>query len=235
MTDIFGVVEDISLFAYVIRTLVVGIIVFVVGRFISKRTKNQLTAYDFVLAWIMGALTVAPLLDGTISFTYILVPLITLFAWNYIFNLISKKNRNISLFLNGKPVILIHNGKIIRKNMKKHFINVDLLMSQLRLKNIYDISEVKYTVLEPNGHFSVIKKEKNRPVTPKDLNKSVKKVELPLVIINDGKLFEENLQKLGINEEWLLENLKRFNVNDIKSVYIATIDNAKNLYVAKIQ
>lgn len=235
MTDIFGVVENISLIAYVIRTFVVGILVFVVGRFISKRTVNQLTAYDFILSWIMGALTVAPLLNGTISFTYILVPLITLFFWNYIFNFVSKKNRKVSLFLNGKPVILIDNGKIIRKNLKKHFINVDLLMTELRLKNIYDISEVKYTVLEPNGHFSVIKKENIRPVTPKDLNKVTKQVDLPIVIINDGKLFEENLEKSEVNEEWLMSNLKNFNVEDISSVYIATIDSSKNLYVAKVE
>lgn len=79
MPEVFGVVSDISIIGFIIRTLIVGIIVFLVGRFISKRAINQLTAYDFVFAWILGALTAAPLLDGEISFTYIIVPLLTLF------------------------------------------------------------------------------------------------------------------------------------------------------------
>jgi Predicted membrane protein len=233
MLRVFGVIKNISLFGYIIRTFIVGIIAFFVGRYISKRTVNQLTSYDFVLVWILGALTVAPLLDGEISFTYIIVPLLTLFFWHYIFTFISLRDRKLSLFFNGKPIILIDDGKIIRKNLKKHFINIDLLMSELRLKNIFDISEVKYVILEPNGHFSIIKKESNRPITPTDFNLFAKPVNLPLVIINDGKLFEENLIKSGVNKEWLITNLSMYNVDDIKNIYFATMDSSKKLYIAK--
>lgn len=233
MLRVFGVIKNISLFGFCIRTFIVGLIAFLVGRFILKRTVNQLTAYDFVLVWILGALTVAPLLDGEISFTYIIVPLLTLFFWHYIISLICIRDRKLSLFFNGKPIILIDDGRIIRKNLKKHFINIDLLMSELRLKNIFDISEVKYVILEPNGHFSIIKKEPNRPVTPIDLNLFAKPANLPLVIINDGKLFEENLVKAGLDKGWLMNNLAMYNVDDITNIYLATIDNSKKLYIAK--
>lgn len=233
MLRVFGVIKNISLFGFIIRTLIVGLIAFIVGRFMLKRTLNQLTSYDFVLVWILGALTVAPLLDGEISFTYIIVPIITLFFWHYIFSLISLKNRKLSLFFNGKPIILVDNGRVVRNNLKKHFINIDLLMSELRLKNIFDISEVKYVILEPNGHFSIIKKEANRAVTPIDLNLFAKPVNLPLIIINDGKLFEENLVQSGLNKDWLMNNLAMYNVDDIADIYIATIDSSKKLYVAK--
>lgn len=233
MPKVFGVVKDISLFGYVIRTFLVGIVAFLVGRYMLKRTINQLASYDFSLVWTLGTLTVAPLLDGETSFTYIIVPLITLFFWHYMISLISLKNRDLSLFFNGKPIILIDDGKIIRKNLKKHFINIDLLMSELRVKNVFDISEVKYAILEPNGHFSIIKKESHRPVTPKDLKLTAKAIDLPLVIINDGKLFEENLTKSGVDKEWLMNNLSMYNVSDISNIYLATIDNSKKLYVAK--
>lgn len=234
MPQFLGVVKDISLLGYILRTFIVGIMAFLVGKYMSKRAITQLTSYDFALTWILGAITVAPLLDGEISFKYILVPLLTLFFWHFIFTLISLKNRKASLFFNGKPVILIDNGKIIRKNLKKHFINIDLLLSELRIKNIFDISEVKYAVLEPNGHFSIIKKEAHRPVTPTDYNLFAKPVELPLVIINDGKLFEENLIKSGVNKEWLINNLAMYNVDNIKNIYLATIDSSKKLYVSKL-
>lgn len=233
MLKVFGVIKDISLSGYIMRTILVGILAFLVGRYISKRTVSQLTSYDFVLVWILGALTVAPLLDGEISFKYTIVPLITLFFWHYIISIMSLKNRDISLFFNGKPIILIDDGKILRKNMKKHFINIDILMSELRLKNIFDVSEVKYVILEPNGHFSIIKKENLRPVTPTDLKLTSKPVELPVVIINDGKLFEENLIKSGVDKEWLMKNLAMNNKGDIKNIYLATLDSSKKLYIAK--
>lgn len=233
MIRVFGAIKNISLLGFVIRTFIVGFIAFLVGRYISKRTLNQLTYYDFVLVWILGALTVAPLLDGEISFTYIIIPLLTLFFWHYMFSFISLRNRKLALFFNGKPIILIDDGKIIRKNLKKHFINIDLLMSELRVKNIFDISEVKYVMLEPNGHFSIIKKEPNRPVTPTDLNLVAKPVNLPLVIINDGKLFEENLAESGLDKEWLMNNLSMYNIDHLENVYLATIDSYKKLYIAK--
>lgn len=233
MPDFLGVIKNISLFGYLLRTILVGIIAFLVGRFMLKRTINQLTAYDFVLVWILGAITVAPLLDGQVSFTYTIVPLMTLFFWHYIISLTSLKNRKFSLFFTGKPTILIDDGKLIRKNFKKHFINIDLLMGELRVKNIFDISEVKYAILEPNGHFSIIKKENNRPVNPSDLNLPAKSVDLPLVIINDGNLFEENLIKAGVDKQWLMNNLSAYSVNDISNIYLATIDKSKKLYIAK--
>ena len=124
--DVFGVVKDISLLGYVLRTLIVGILSFLVGRFMMKRTINQLTTYDFTVVWILGAITVATLLDGEISFTYTIVPLITLFFWHYIVTIISLLSRKLSFFFNGKPIILIENGKIIRQNLKKQFINVEI-------------------------------------------------------------------------------------------------------------
>ena len=163
-----------------------------------KRAINQLTYYDFVLTWILGALTVAPLLSGEISFTYTVVPLLTLFFWHYLLSYISLKNRKFSFFFNGKPIIVIDDGRIVKENLKKHFMNIDLLMTKLRIRNIFDISEVKYAVLEPNGQLSIIKKEPYRSVTPKDLKLFAKPVSIPLVIIKDGKLLEENLIKLGL-------------------------------------
>lgn len=233
MPHVFGVIKDISLIGYVARTFVVGIIVYFVGRFIFKRAINQLTIYDFVLVWILGALTVAPLLDGKISFTYIIIPLLTLFFWHYIISIISMKYRNIAEFFNGKPVILIENGKIIKKNMKKHFVNIDILISELRLKNIFSLSEVKYVILEPNGHLSVMKAESHQPVTPRDMDLTAKPIDIPVVIINDGNLIKENLHAQGVDINWLFDNLAMYGISTINEVFLATLDKNKRLYVSK--
>lgn len=233
MPKVFGSIDEITLLGYLIRTLIVGFIGFIVGRIISKRAVNQLTTYDFALIWILGAITVSPLLDGKISFTYMLVPLFTLFFWHTLFSIISLKNRRFSSFFNGKPAILIDNGKVVTKNLKKHFINTDLLLSELRVKNIFNIAEVKYAILEPNGQISIMKYEPHSPVTPKDMKLHTKPIEIPLIIISEGNLIQENLQKLGLDYDWVINNLAIHNVNDIKEVFLATSDSSKNINIIK--
>ena len=149
--NVFGVIKNISLSEYLIRTLAVGIISFLVGRFIMKRAINQFTAYDFTVVWILGAIIAAPLIDGEISFTYIIIPLLTLFFWHYIVSLLSFKNRNLGLFFNGKPMILIEDGKIIRKNFKKQFINIDLFLSPVRLKKMGQLRGKHYAGVAADG------------------------------------------------------------------------------------
>ena len=108
-----------------------------------------------------------------------------------------------------------------------------MLLSELRQKSIFDILEVIYVILEPNGRFSIIKKENYRFVTANDLNITAKPMDLPLVVINDGKLFEEKLNELGLNKDWLMDNLNMYDIDDITKVYLATIDRTNKLYISK--
>ena len=231
MPEVFGSIEEITLLGYLIRTLIIGLVGFLVGRIVSKRAVNQLTTYDFALIWILGAITVSPLLDGKVSFTYMLVPLLTLFFWHTIFSIISLKNRRFSFFFNGKPAILIDNGKVVLKNLKRQFINVELLLSELRVYDVFDVSQVKYAILEPNGHLSIMKFERESHVTPTDLNLNISAEAIPLVIINEGKLIRENLEKVGVDEKWVLNNLAMQNIAEIKDVFLSTIDSSKKLFI----
>lgn len=233
MPEVFGSLKEISLLGYLIRTKIVGAIGFIVGRTVSKRAVNQLTTYDFALIWILGAITVSPLLDGKVSFTYMIIPLLTLLFWHITFSLISLKNRTFSLFFNGKPAILIDNGKVVLKNLKRHFINADLLLSELRVNDIFDISHVKYAILEPNGYVSIMKFESESPVTPKDMNQTVKITDVPLIVINEGKIVQENLHKAGVNENWLMNNLAKQDATDIQNIFLSTIDSSYKLFVLK--
>jgi len=233
LPDVFGSIKEITLLGYLIRTLIVGAVGYFVGRIVRRRAVSQLTTYDFALIWILGAITVSPLLDGKVSFNYMIVPLLTLFFWHTAFSLIALKNRRFSFFFNGKPAILIENGKVILKNLKKQFLNVELLLSELRSYDVFDISEVKYAVLEPNGHISVMKYDPHSQVTPSELNLSAKATEIPLIVINEGKLVKENLQEAGVDEIWLMTQLSAQNVTDIKDVFLSTVDRSKKLFVLK--
>ncbi|MGR3765642.1 DUF421 domain-containing protein [Rossellomorea sp. NS-SX7] len=233
MPEVFGRIEDITLAGFLIRTVIVGCIGYLVGRSVYKRAVNQLTTYDFALIWILGAITVSPVLDGKVSFTYMIVPLLTLFFWHTTFSFISLKNRRFSFFFNGKPAILIDNGKVVVKNLKRQFISLDLLLSELRIHNVFDVSEVKYAILEPNAHISVMKFDGGSPVTPADMNLTVKPSNIPLIIINEGKFIGANLEKAGVDERWVMNQLNLKHEKDINTIFLATVDSSKKVYVLK--
>lgn len=233
MLDILGVVEHISLSGYVFRTFFVFLLVFVLGRYLIKRAITQLTSYDFVFNWLLGAITVAPLLGGKISFFYTIVPVATLFFWHMLISIISKYNKSVSHFFNGKPAILISNGKVIRKNLKRHFINADILLAELRLKQVFDIASVEYVILEPNGHISILKKNNKGAITPPDINLNAPPSEVPEVLIKDGKLEVDVLLRHGLSEECLKNNLITYNVQNYKEAYLVTININNELYVLK--
>jgi len=233
LLDIFGVVEDISMNGYIIRTFFVFLLVSILGRYLLKRAVTQLTSYDFVYNWILGALTVAPLLSGKISFLYTIVPLATLFFWHLLISIVSKHNKTISHFFNGKPAILISNGEVIRKNLKRHFINADILLSELRLKQVFDIASVEYVILEPNGHISILKKNNKAAIAPPDINLNAPSSDMPEMLIKDGKLQMDILLKHGLSEEWLRNNLTSYNIQNYKDAYIVTINSSNELFVLK--
>lgn len=79
----------------------------------------------------------------------------------------------------------------------------------------------------------IMKYEDYSPVTPKDINLATCPTDIPLIIINEGKLVQENFNQIDIDEKWLMNNLSMKNVDDIREVFLATIDKSKNLYVLK--
>ena len=104
------------------------------------------------------------------------------------------------------------------------------LLEQLRIQSISNISDVEYAILETNGQLSVIQKSQKRPVSPEDLNIKTKYEGLSLELIIDGRLIYKNLEKAGLDEVWLKNELKKQGIDDIKNVFFASLDTQGSLF-----
>ena len=93
-----------------------------------------------------------------------------------------------------------------------------------------NINEVEVAILETSGHVSVLKKSDYQPVTPKDLDIQTLGGSLPALLINDGKVVEENLKELGYDEKWLKIQLLKKGITNINDVYAAMIDSSGEIY-----
>lgn len=234
MESIIFSVEKLGTLGFVGRTLVVGLILYITSRFSPNRAGGQYTGYDFTYFWMMGGLIVSPLYDSKIDFIDTITASVTIIAMHYLISYIAIKSRTFARIVNGKAEVLISRGIIKKKNMFKSLIPIEILFSQLREINVPNINEVETAILETSGRISVLKKAGYIPVTPADLNIPTVEGGLPSILINDGKIINKNLEKLGYSREWLAGELKKYGVIDMKNVYLATIDGSGKIYYSLV-
>lgn len=230
LKDVFGSVQEISPFIFALRSIAVGILLYIEGKVLPLRSGGQFAGYDFVFFWMMGGITAAPLFEAKISFINTVVIVAVIYTLHYLISYIAVKNRTFARIVLGKSVPLISGGKILRPNMAKTFFPLELLLSDMRSIDAPNISEIETAVFETSGHVSVLKKSDYQPVTPKDLNIQTMGGGLPTLLINDGKIVKENLKVLGYNEEWLKNQLFKKGITNMKDVYAAMIDSSSELY-----
>lgn len=182
------------------RTVLLYVVIIIIFRFIGQRGINQLNVIDLVVVLMISELGVVAIEDTGESLLHQLVPILILTLIQIGLTYIQLKSQKLRRVLDGQPIIVIRQGKIDEKQMKKSRYNLDDLLLQLRDKNIGDIREVDYAILEPSGTLSVFKKSES-----KDKSESV--FLLPLVI--DGIIQEKHLNLINKNSSWLFNELKK--------------------------
>lgn len=138
-------------------------------RILGKRALGELGPFDFVVMTGVGDTVISVALNKSMPLTDGIIVLATLAFLEYAVGYLSLKSGRLSNLLTGKPVVLIENGKIIRKNLAREKFNVDDLLQELRKRGVREIGEVERGILEACGGFSVILKESEETVKRKDL------------------------------------------------------------------
>lgn len=214
----------------IIRTIILFAVVIVVVRLMGKRQVGQLQPYEFVVVILLSALAAVPMANTGVPLISGLVPILTLLVTHVLVSYVALKSVRARGLICGKPSVLIENGKIIEEELIKQRYNINDLIEELRSKNAPNISDVEYAILETSGNLSVIPKSQKRPVMAADLNISTTYEGIPTALIIDGHVFRKNLNKINLTEQWLKEELKKFNVNNLKDVLFASIDSEGKLF-----
>ena len=219
------------LFSTIIKGILVYILALVFSKLIGIKIISQMNFFDFVMGVSIGSMIAKIIIDkdhvvfsGVIAL--IVFSLLTI-STSYL-NLKSYIARSI---INAKTLILIENGRIIDKNIKKLRITINELMMKLREKDVFNIEDVQFAIMESNGQLSVLIKADKKPITPYDMNIKVKNLSLINDIIIDGKIVDKNLQIVGVDEKWLKSELKKKNINAIEDVFYAGVDQNKILTI----
>jgi uncharacterized membrane protein YcaP (DUF421 family) len=210
------------------RTIMLYLILILVIRLMGKRQIGQMEPAEFVVTMLVANLASIPMQDGGIPLFSGVVPILTVLGLELTLSFLVMKSVVFRRFLCGKPVILIENGNILQENLRKTNVTLDELTGHLREKGVLDLHSVQYAILETNGNLSVFPYPKYMPASAKDAGIQASRQFIPLTIISDGYLSQDNLQKAGKDLAWVDKVLSQHNAS-IKTTWLLTVDGQDHI------
>lgn len=214
----------------ILRTVILFTVVVVFLRIMGKRQIGQLQPYELAIVILISELAAIPMENTSIPILGGLIPIFVLFTAQGLLAYVSLKSEKARGVICGTPSVLIENSRLVEAEMRRQRYNINDLLEQLRSKNVANLSDVEYAILETSGELSVILKSQKRPLTPEDLNLPTSYEGLPTTLIIDGLIFHNNLKRINLSVEWLKTELSRFGIDDLNNVLFSYIDTQGNLY-----
>lgn len=181
----------------------------------GKREVGELSIFDLVVFLLIAEIAAFALDDPQSKLMHALVPMVVLLIIQIAVSYFSLKSKRLRDVMEGEPSIIMKDGIIIEKEMRKQRYNLDDLLQQLREQQIGSIQSVSYAFLEPSGNLSVFKKEEEQYVFP---------------LIVDGEVQHNHLERIGKNEKWLLEELEKKSISTVEKIFYCSFERDE-LYI----
>lgn len=218
------------MFIVLIRTIVLYLLIITGLRLLGKRQLGELEPTELTLALIIADLASVPMQDNGIPLLTGLIPIIALLCMATILTAISAKSVRFRALLCGRPSIVISDGVIVERELRRNRLTVDELLEELRIKGFTDPTVIKYAVLESNGQLSVLPRASQLPVTAAQMKIKPPQAGLPVIMISDGRLLSDNLAAQGRSEKWLYRQLAAHGLTSPQQVFLMTADQEGNVY-----
>lgn len=201
------------------RTIITYGFIVLFFRLMGKREIGELSLLDIVISIMMAEIAVIVIEDPSKTIFASIVPMFILVIIQRVTALLSLKSKRFRDWFEGKPSIIILNGKINKAEMRKHRYNFDDLIQQLHEKNVKSVQDVEYAILEPSGKLSVFAKEK------------AESTGFVHLLVADGEIQDDSLHVLKKSQEWLREELSKQGYHQLEEILYCTIDAANQWYI----
>lgn len=198
----------------IFRTLFLYALIILIFRAMGKREIGELSILDLVVFIMIAEMAVISIEDPKVSLFRSILPMLVLLVIQIVMAFISLKSKKFRDVVEGKPIVIINDGKIDEEEMRKQRYNFDDLLLQLREKNVRNIADVEFAILETSGKLSVFEKEKKAGG-----------ITIPLIV--DGEIQEKNLERIEKNQLWFRQELRKLGYKDMKNISFCSYQDGK--------
>lgn len=213
-----------------IRTLILYMVVVLVVRLMGKRQIGQLQPTELVVTILLSEVASMPLENTDIPLINSVLSVFLLASLEIISSAVALKSGRYRRAVEGNAVFIIKEGKLDIKAVKKLRYSIDDLMEGLRQKDIFDISDVEYAVVETSGNLSVLLKSDKIPLSPRSIGEKPEENGIPAVVIADGKYIYSNFFLCRTSREKIDKILKKDKI-PVEKIMLMTLDKKGNKFI----
>lgn len=203
-----------------------------VALYMGKRSIGELPVFDFLVIITLGAVVGADIADPKIPHIHTAVAIVLIGIFQRIVSRAVIRHRKFGRLITFEPTIVIQDGRLIFKNLKRLRYSIDNILQMLREKDVFDMSEVHLAIVEANGRISILKKNDKAVVTLEDMNLTKKSAIISYPVIIEGKIYLNVLERLKLSETWLREELRGMNIKDTENIFFASINDKNELHIS---
>ena len=208
------------MFSLLIRGVIIYILLIIGVRLMGKRQIGELQPTELVITLLISDIATMPLQNVHASLLQTVVVIVLLIALELLFSILSLKFRRLRTLIQGNSVLIIKNGELRQKEIRDLRYSVDDLVEALRLKDIFDLSEVAYAYVETNGELSILKKQQNGTD------------EIQCLVICDGQIIDKEFSVCGLSRQKLNQILKQKNLK-AEDVFLMTYASENTMQIIR--
>ena len=203
----------------ILTTLLSVIVLFLLAKIMGHKQIAQMDLFDYIAGITIGSIgaELATELEQPWK------PLIAMVIYGGItfgFSVITSKWPRLRKYINGTPTVILHNGKLYRQNMKKAKLDLSEFMVMCREAGYFNLSDIQTAVFEYNGKLTILPVSDKRPMIPADNNLKPKQETISAEVIMDGRVMDENLQRMGLDEKWLQKQIETQGFHSVKEIFL---------------
>ncbi|MDD4282772.1 MAG: DUF421 domain-containing protein [Bacilli bacterium] len=230
LNDIF-VIKWIELLDVFIRAILSLITLFLITKMLGTKQVSQLSLFDYVIGISIGNFAAEMTINLESQYINGITAVVVFGAIAYFVSFLTMKSIRLRRFFMGTPTIVIQQGKLLEKNLKKMKLDVNDLLEECRCNGYFNIEEIEFAIMEVNGNLSILPKGKYKPIVIGDMSLPIPKQGLCANIIIDGKVMTNNLKLTLKDESWLLNEINKQGHDNYSKILLATLDINNNLVI----
>ena len=207
-----------------LTSLLSAAVLFLIAKILGHKQVAQLDFFDYITGITIGSIA-AELATELEEPMKPMVAMMVYGAIGFALSILSGKFPRTRKYINGTPTIIMDNGKLYRKNMKKAKLELSEFMMMCRQLGYFNLNDIQTAVFEYNGRLSILPVSDKRPMNPADMNLSPAPEWICVEVIMDGRILDENLHRMGVNDKWLTKQLGEQGFKSAKEVYLGLCDH----------
>lgn len=215
-----------------IRVGILYFFIIVCMRLMGKRQLGELQPTELVITILLSEIASIPIEDNGVPLINSIFAVLLLVSLEIINSAVCLKSAKLRSVIEGNPVIVISDGTVQQEKLRQLRFSSEDLLEQLRQKDVFDINDVKFAIVETNGQLSVMLKDRKQPITPEALEAEAQSKGLQCMVINDGKVLRKSFKDCNMDDQKLRNILKKRKIQ-LEEILFMLADSKGNYTIIK--